>query len=90
MGLERGLNASFGVCTLTPRTIRDLMQENEDRDIYFTKIPQVAGGGTKCYCRGKEQYAKGGEVENHIRGNLGEELGLCQCWGGERRRVGSP
>ena len=29
--------------------------------------------------RGREQYSRGGEVENHIRGNLGEELGLCQC-----------
>ena len=39
--------------------------------------------------RGKEQYSKGGEVESHIKGNLGEEPGLCPCWGGERRG-GSP
>ena len=28
--------------------------------------------------RGREQYSRDGEVESHIRGNLGEELGLHQ------------
>ena len=42
-----------------------------------TRKQSIVGAG--------EQYAKGGEVESHIRGNLGEELGLRQCWGGERR-----
>ena len=40
--------------------------------------------------RGREQYSRGGEGESHIRGNLGEEPGLRPCWGGERRRGGSP
>ena len=40
--------------------------------------------------RGREQYSRGGEVESHIRGNLGEKPGLHQCWGGERRSGGSP
>ena len=40
--------------------------------------------------RGREQYSRSGEVESHIRGNLGEEPGLRPCWGGERRRGGSP
>ena len=40
--------------------------------------------------RGREQYSRGGEVESRIRGNLGEEPGLRPCWGGERRRGGSP
>ena len=40
--------------------------------------------------RGREQYSRGGEVESHLRGNLGEEPGLRPCWGGERRRGGSP
>ena len=40
--------------------------------------------------RGREQYSRGGEVESRLRGNLGEEPGLCLCWGGERRRGGSP
>ena len=39
--------------------------------------------------RGREQYSRGGEVESHIRGNLGKEPGLHLCWGGERRRGGS-
>ena len=40
--------------------------------------------------RGREQYSRGREVESHIRGNLGEEPGLRLCWGGERRKGGSP
>ena len=40
--------------------------------------------------RGREQYSRGGEVESRLRGNLGEEPGLRPCWGGERRRGGSP
>lgn len=40
--------------------------------------------------RGREQYSRGGEVESRIRGNLGEEPGLCPCWGGKRRRGGFP
>ena len=40
--------------------------------------------------RGREQYSRGGEVESCLRGNLGEEPGLRPCWGGERRRGGSP
>ena len=40
--------------------------------------------------RGREKYSRGGEVERHIRGNLGEEPSLRPCWGGERRRGGSP
>ena len=40
--------------------------------------------------RGREQYSRSGEGESHIRGNLGEEPGLRPCWGGERRRGGSP
>ena len=40
--------------------------------------------------RGREQYSRGGEVESRRRGNLGEEPGLRPCWGGERRRGGSP
>ena len=39
--------------------------------------------------RGRDQYSRGGEVESCIRGNLGEEPGLCLCWGG-KRRGGSP
>ena len=35
--------------------------------------------------REREQYSRGTEVESHIRGNLGEEPGLCPWWGGERR-----
>lgn len=49
VGLGRVLNASFDVWALTPTTIRDLMQENEDGDTQFTKIPQVAGGGAESY-----------------------------------------
>ena len=44
----------------------------------------------KSCCRGREQYSRGGEVESRIRGNLGEEPGLRSCWGGEKRRGGSP
>ena len=40
--------------------------------------------------RGREQYSRGGEVESCIRGYLGDEPGLRPCWGGERRRGGSP
>lgn len=49
VGLGRVLNASFDAWALTPRTIRYLMQENEDGDTQFTKIPQVAGGGNESY-----------------------------------------
>ena len=69
---------------------RRLFGRSRNRSVKFEGA-ETAWETRKQSChRGREQYSRGGEVESHIRGNLGEEPGLRPCWGGERRRGGSP
>ena len=66
-----------------------LLGRSRNRSVKFDMV-ETAWETRKQRCRrGREQYSRGWEVESHIRGNLGEEPGLCPCWGGERRG-GSP
>ena len=69
---------------------RRLLGRSRNQSAKFDRA-ETAWKTRKLSChRGREQYSSGGEVESHIRGNLGEEPGLRPSWGGERRRGGSP
>ena len=67
-----------------------LLGRSRNQSVKFDGAETAWETRKQSIARGREQYTKGREVESHIRGNLGEEPGLCPCWGGERRRAGPP
>ena len=72
------------------RVEQRLLGRSRNLSVKFDKAETARETRKQSCCRGREQYSRGGEVESHIRGNLGEEPGLRPCWGGERRRGGFP